>query len=1149
MNIKNIILGLFISVLSASVTSQPVAYWRFENNWNDDMGNYNGTGYGGPSFSTSPKIEGTYSASFNATNARMETNSAIDMSSGGWTLNLGFHSYNESGGYQLIWSNRDGNAGKGHALFYDRTNNRVVLRSDDGTSEGNAYSANNSVNINSFHWIQVRWMDINAANVKIFVNGSASGTDTVSIAGAGRNGIITFGDYTSPAATLWDNVDNASLYDRALTNSQLTDIYTNRASNYTITFPVDNTFKPKITYFSYLTNRVTPTDPDPPDPPVESDIIDILGRGVNAYGVVSNTNLVPNYTDADWDSIALHFDHVRLVLYGFADNGSGNVINPSVLTYLTSMVDECNERGMVAVIDYHSPAWTGVSGYTTDTRAEYLAHWGQIANTLSAYDTTEVVYELVNEPHYSITLEQWNTLAADAVSAIRAYDTEKYVMISPGYWAGVKGLPYLELPDDDKLIVSLHYYNPRTLTHQCAAWGDWLPAEGVYLSETWCGTPWYAIQPFMDEITKDFAYVDTWLAANGNPPLHIGEIGVYNLADDSTARAPYLNYLTRWIESKGWTWCLWDYDADFGCFADGSYIPVIRDALFVDPMPEPLPYDSTTIYEADFTGTTDGWGCFDSDGTTSTSEATLSVSGGELVVTVNTPGSSTSDIRIGHTVDLVQGKIYRLSYTIRSASNRSTLPVRAGTRMFSQEEYNVGIDGRTTVISRYYSDVNHSGAKILFDIGGSSSTFYISNLKWEELTIADPLDDFTIIYYKDFEDLPLGPITEADLETYLGTSNSETESGLCSIVTMPLNGDANNKALLMKFPPNATGQRYMWELYFSGQPKELYASQNIKYGKDDLSKWSNTAGGKNFNFRTNPVTTNVAPTTNEGFAVLPMFSHASMITHYFYYHNRGGYGNNSTYPYRNGSGVDIDPGNKQHFNPGSWFDLTMRVKIPATTTSATGITEEFLDGYPIYQYNDVQFFENATVGAKGIELLEFTYFQGGSGTTFYQDDTAYYYTDNWAVWVPDDNPTGLNTADEVINTPYPVKNEPYRYSTLINTETTFTNSEYGSPYSPQVTEAWLIDAGAGHTVNLTINSMSLDAVAATWGFPEDIVRIYDGNISGSDLIGRYINNLGTNFPAVGQTLTSTGRYMYVIFESNVTDGTGGDGFQMTVTFN
>ncbi len=71
------------------------------------------------------------------------------------------------------------------------------------------------------------------------------------------------------------------------------------------------------------------------------------------------------------------------------------------------------------MIDYHSPAWATTS-YTTDTRRNILL-MGQIANTLSAYDTTEVVYELVNEPHYGLTLANGHT-GQDAVDAIRVYD-------------------------------------------------------------------------------------------------------------------------------------------------------------------------------------------------------------------------------------------------------------------------------------------------------------------------------------------------------------------------------------------------------------------------------------------------------------------------------------------------------------------------------------------------------------------------------------------------------------------------------------------------------------------------------------------------------------------------------------------------------
>jgi hypothetical protein len=1138
---------IVLSILSATVLGQqPRMAVFFNNAATDSMGNYTFTS-SGITYSSATYEEPTHSVVFgDGLQHHVTATSTTNLNTGsGYAISMWFKT-SKTSGYPYLFT-----FGINELKAYMDCANRNIHFRD-------AYGDNDALTGNAVYtygeWTHVVFIKYNEdlGYGRIFINGTDQTSDSVMSDPISLTGTLTMGNFTPTSySSFGGNIDNFQYYDYALSDSQIDSLYDNGATNFILydegTPPVG--YNPTqyvlnrggVQYIPYYNGAAYDPTYSYVAPTPEYDdttVVQMLGRGANAYGVVSNSNLVPNYTKTEWDGLAEHFNHVRLVLYGFADNGAGNVINESVLGYLTDMVDSCVSRGMVALIDYHSPAWT--VSYTSDNINEYLSHWTQIASTLSSYDTTEVVYELVNEPHYDLTLTQWNDLAARAVDSIRAYDTDKYIMLSPGYWAGVKGLPYLVLPDDDRLIVSLHYYDPRTLTHQCAAWGLELPGGG-YLSETWCGTPWYAIQPFMDVIIGDFAYVDEFRAANNNVPIHIGEFGVYTLADDTTARAPYFNFLSRWFESKGWSWCIWDFDADFGVFTDGDYMEEVEQALFVDPYPTPVAFDSTVIYQSNFASSTDNWGCFDSDGTTPTAEASLSYSGGELVVTVNTPGSSTTDIRIGHTVDLVQGKIYRLSYTIRSASNRNYLLAKAGTRMFYREEYNVDNSGTTRVYSQYYSDVDHYSAKITFDIGGSSSTFYISNVTWEELTIVDPLADFEILEYWNFEDQTLGQFTEAEIESYFSGSTAYIDSGhedKLNIVTESMNGDVSNKALQLTYPAETYSQLYFWDYPLNNGSgySDIWISMDIKYGDDDLTNWSSSGGGKNFGIKGTPWNFLLEePGEDEGFYVVPQFLMGGQLSHYYYNHWPTGYGNNINYP---SFGT-----NTNYFLPGVWYKLTIHAEMNSSAANSDGIIEIFYNDIPIYQYSNYRFYEDATLMNNLIDILEFTYFQGGASDEYRQDEDTHVYWDNIVLWTPETPIVGL--VEGTLDVPYPITGETYQYQTLITTEQTFTNSEYGSNYSEQVTEAWLIDAGAGNTVTLTVNAMDLDNSTTV---QYDIVKIYDGNVAGSTLIGRHGSALTTNFPTVGNSCSSTGRYMYVIFESD-RNGQVGTGFQMTVTFN
>ncbi len=411
------------------------------------------------------------------------------------------------------------------------------------------------------------------------------------------------------------------------------------------------------------------------------------------------------------------------------------------------------------------------------------------------------------------------------------------------------------------------------------------------------------------------------------------------------------------------------------------------------------------------------------------------------------------------------------------------------------------------------------------------------------ITQATPEEAFTIYETWDFEDQPLGQFTEAELETYFSGSTAYIDAGYennLQIITETINGDGANKALEMIYPANATDQLYFWDypLNSGSGYSEIYIGMNIKYGDDDLTNWSSQGGGKNFGIKGYPWNFLLQePGVDEGFYVVPIFSESGLITHYFYNHWENGYGNNSTYPAF---------GTNTHYNVhGVWYNLTMRAKMNTCASCYDGILEILMDGYPVYQYNNYRFYEDVTLMSQLIDVIEFTYFQGGQGDEYQQDEEAHVYWDDIMVWMPDNNPAGLNTPGVAIDLPNPVTGEIFHYTTLITTPQTFTNSQYGSNYSAQRTEAWLIDAGEGNTVTLTINTMDLDNDVT---YHYDMVKIYDGNTPNADLIGRHVSALPSNFPDVDDPITSTGRYIYVIFESD-RNGTVGSGFSMTVTFN
>lgn len=81
-----------------------------------------------------------------------------------------------------------------------------------------------------------------------------------------------------------------------------------------------------------------------------------------------------------------------------------------------------------------------------------------------------------------MTATDWNALLPVVLAGVREVDATRLVIAGGADASTLAGLRELELPRDDHVIATLHYYDPYRFTHQGAAW-----APG---STDWLGTRW-----------------------------------------------------------------------------------------------------------------------------------------------------------------------------------------------------------------------------------------------------------------------------------------------------------------------------------------------------------------------------------------------------------------------------------------------------------------------------------------------------------------------------------------------------------------------------------------------------------------------------------------------------------------------------------
>ncbi len=253
-------------------------------------------------------------------------------------------------------------------------------------------------------------------------------------------------------------------------------------------------------------------------------------------------------------------------------------IDPVFMARVDFAVEAALSRGMRIVVDMHHHRQldgdpldqneTAVSDAVLEER--FVAIWGQIATHFRSRPET-VLFEPYNEPHGRQTAVSWNLLFARALAAIRAVDTTRYIVVGPVQWNSASQLDALALPDaDQRLIVTIHNYEPFAFTHQGAEWTGMTNSPLT----TCCNAT--QRQYLSDPLRMASRWRET-----AKRPVWVGEFGSYGKAPYAS-RVTYSRALRDSIEAHGMTWAYWEFASGFGIYdpATATMRAELRDALF-----------------------------------------------------------------------------------------------------------------------------------------------------------------------------------------------------------------------------------------------------------------------------------------------------------------------------------------------------------------------------------------------------------------------------------------------------------------------------------------------------------------------------------------------------------------------------------------
>ncbi|HEU5068422.1 MAG TPA: cellulase family glycosylhydrolase [Sphingomicrobium sp.] len=262
------------------------------------------------------------------------------------------------------------------------------------------------------------------------------------------------------------------------------------------------------------------------------------------------------------------FDFVRLNLQAFQFMDAQNRLQPQWLAKLDTVVNQATKAGLGILIDEHD--FNTCSADANMCRAKLTAFWQQVAPRFAAAPRS-VAFEILNEPHDQLNGDVWNQLFAQELAIVRQTNPTRIVVVGPTHWNGIGDLPLLKLPPDPNLLVTFHYYNPMTFTHQGASWAG--PELQKLHGVTW-GTA-----ADRAAVTADFDKVRAWADANHRPIL-LGEFGAFDLSGTPVQyRAAYADAVARAAEAHHFGWAWWQFDGNFILWdekANGWNEPILK---------------------------------------------------------------------------------------------------------------------------------------------------------------------------------------------------------------------------------------------------------------------------------------------------------------------------------------------------------------------------------------------------------------------------------------------------------------------------------------------------------------------------------------------------------------------------------------------
>lgn len=274
---------------------------------------------------------------------------------------------------------------------------------------------------------------------------------------------------------------------------------------------------------------------------------------------------------------SLGMDHVRLGFDQIVVESAPGVYREEIFSIMERFLGWCEKYQLNVVFNLHK----AIGNYcdipekvqlldNEELQDRFVALWVEFEHRFSSYP--DIAFELLNEMR-DVDPGKWRRLADKTLSAIRAINRERIVILGSTNWNSVHTLKELPVYDDANVVYTFHVYAPNEFTHQRGVlqtpecyYNRIMPYPGdIERYRDYQRTVKGVEDPYPGLEIMDAEFINRELApavafkeAHPGKIVWCGEFGTIRHAD-ITWRENYMRDIIRFCKRNDIPYCVWNY--------------------------------------------------------------------------------------------------------------------------------------------------------------------------------------------------------------------------------------------------------------------------------------------------------------------------------------------------------------------------------------------------------------------------------------------------------------------------------------------------------------------------------------------------------------------------------------------------------------